>query len=175
MWVHGNAVTAKFGGGGSFGSGGPMRQVPDSSAGIFPAPDVPWSDVIGLRFPNAATYRGQPGHNNVFMFAIPTPVIVKDIRARILSAMVLFELGPGTQITQVQIHDARSTIQTFPVSIRDSHPNLDASNRFTVSRSRPVSFGISLAVLVSFDPSSGDHANEITFLSAGVDFDIPGF
>ncbi|MDQ1920296.1 hypothetical protein [Massilia pseudoviolaceinigra] len=58
---------------------------------------VAWTDVTGLRRGNGTIFRGVAGQNNWFHFAIPTPVIVADKRARLDRVFVFYNAAAGAR------------------------------------------------------------------------------
>lgn len=188
MWVHGTSVRAEW-------VGDTMHNVPgdrwDGSSG-----DIAWSNVNGLPRGWGTTFRGKravrsgiggslsvgPFHPETpfeysqrgywFHFAIPTPVIVANNRARLVRTFVLWETRAGVSPVAVHVYDGASRILATGVTGGPgpaSHPSdlTPGVTRFDLPAPRSVIFSIGISVAVSF-AADGD----ITFFSAGADFDI---
>jgi hypothetical protein len=185
-WVHGTSVRAEW-------VGDTLNNVSanrwDGSAGA-----VGWSNVNGLPRGWGMTFRGKraftgglggstvgPFHAETpfeysqkgywFHFAIPTPVIVAGNRSRLLRVFVLWETRAGVSPVAVHVFDGANRI--FVTGITGSGPATHASDltlgvtRFDLPAPHSVIFSIGISVAVSF-AEEGD----LTFFSAGADFDI---
>lgn len=140
MWTHAHAVSVEF----------PDRMQSEWRAGFF----------IRLT--------GRPTTTNWLHFGIPTPVIVRDNRLSLDSAMIRWRANStGARITNVHVFDGENRIA--------AHDGLSLSNtawqfsRFAVPRRPDVRWGIGVTVGVSFTGST-DAANTMEFSSAGCDF-----
>jgi hypothetical protein len=186
MWVHGTSVRAEW-------VGDTLNNVLgdlwDGSSG-----DVRWSNVNGLPRGWGTTFRGKraftgglggstvgPFHAETpfqysqkgywFHFAIPTPVIVADRRAQLRRVFVLWGTTAGVSPVAVHVFDGANRILTTGVTgsgpamhPRDLTPGV---TQFDLSTPHSVIFSIGVSVAVSF-AADGD----VTFFSAGADFDI---
>lgn len=140
---------------------------------------IGWSDVLGLRQSGGTTFKGKIGTSNWFHVPIATPVIVKDIRAKLVQVFVMFQCGSqaavtnnnanlaGCNVTRMDVWDGPNRIRRFgPFNLFGEHRfKLDNSNTHKLPTPLDVFFGIELAVQVSF---SADES--VTFASAGADF-----
>jgi hypothetical protein len=189
-WVHGITVRPEW-------VGDNLQKVHgdrwDGTAG-----DVPWSDVNGLPRGWGVTFRGKhslavgfggatttgpfdPG--NPFQYsqkgywfhcAVPTPVVVSDRRSRLLRVFVLWEAGDGVAPVAVHVYDGLRRVAALPVAAgargligRGGLGDLqDGVTRFNLGAPHEVLWSVGISVGVSFD-----REGEITFVSAGADFD----
>lgn len=185
MWVHGNSVRPEW-------VGDTLWKVVggrwDGSVG-----EVGWSDVNGLPRGWGATYRGKRtlSAGNIsfdpanpfsssrkgfwFHFSIPTPVIVSDRRSRLMRVFVLWSAGEGVTPVAIHVWDGPNRLETLPVTtgtrgltgsggLADLR---DGVTRFNLQAPREVFWSLGVSVAVAFD-RDGD----ITFVSAGADFDV---
>jgi hypothetical protein len=83
---------------------------------------IRWTDVVGLRQSGGTTFSGQSGGSNWFHVPIATPVIVNDVRAKLVQVFVMFQCGDpaasvasnaGANITDVHVWDGGSRIKMF--------------------------------------------------------------
>jgi hypothetical protein len=106
-----------------------------------------------------------PGSQGWYHLAIPTSVIVTDIRLRIDSAIIQFSTGSQGFVRNVHIYDGGTRIANY------DNLNLsgaDRFDRFPVAGQPQVSFGIGISVLMALGT---DPANAwIEIHSGGVDF-----
>jgi hypothetical protein len=91
IWVHGNSVVVQYPGGepssSPFMPGHRMMYAEDPEHTSPGVPNVPWSDLLGIRTVKGATFRGSwgiPGSptgptTNWFHFSLPTPAIVPQL------------------------------------------------------------------------------------------------
>lgn len=111
---------------------------------------------------------GKPGTSNWFHFAIPTPVIIDDVRLRIDSAMLRFRTGSvDAFVREVAIYDGEKLIA--------DHKNLHLAEWNSLARlvvpDRPrVLWGIGISIGVSFGVEMMSHRME--FHAAGCDFTL---
>ena len=108
-----------------------------------------------------------------FHFAVPTPVLLLDMRVNIHKAFVLFKTFGTARVVALHIYDGGAKIwERNDLRIDGDHSKIDASNNFDVPQ-RPVVYGIGLSVLVNFGPPSEIGVPGIRFVTAGVDFFTP--
>lgn len=115
------------------------------------------------------TVEGKRGTNNWFHFAIPTPVIIDDVRLRADKVMLRFRTGSiDAVVRNVHVYDGERLIA--------EHDNLTLSkeNPFAefVVPDRPLIFwglGISIGVSFGFDEQKDHHMD---FFAAGCDFTL---
>jgi len=111
---------------------------------------------------------GKPGTSNWFHFAIPTPVIIDDVRLRADSVMLRFTTGSVDAFVQhVHVYDGEKKIA--------EHNDIDLSMenafvRLAVPDSPLVQWGLGISIGVGFGVESMDH--HMDFISAGCDFTL---
>jgi len=108
---------------------------------------------------------GKPGTSNWFHFAIPTPVIINDVRLRIDSAMLCFRTGS----VDAFVRDVHVYVGMNLIAVHDG-VNLSLDNlltRFVVPNTPAIGMGLGISVGVGFGVESMDH--HIEFISAGCD------
>jgi hypothetical protein len=147
--------------------------------GLQEVNNIRWTDVVGLRQSGGTTFRGQNGASNWFHVPIATPVIVNDVRAKLVQVFVMFQCGDpaatfatnaGANVSDVHVWDGGTRIKQFgPFNLFGEHRfRLDTSNIFKMGTPPPdIFFGLELAIHVNF---SADQT--ITFSSAGADFQV---
>lgn len=137
---------------------------------LLPINSIPWSDVVGLREGFGGRFRMENGKSNWFHFAIPTPVIVNNARAKLLKVFVFYNIDTWAMLKEVTIWDGPQLINRInSLSLTGNHANnIDPSNTFAATNA-PVKFGIGVSVRMECAP--GLDAN-ILFTSVGADFDI---
>lgn len=114
------------------------------------------------------TIEGNPGSSNWLHFAIPTPVIINDVRLRVDSVMLCFKTGSVDSIVRdVHIYDGDTVL-----AVHDGI-NLAMENRFVrlAVPDRPfVWLALGISIGVSFGVEMMDHHME--FVAAGCDFSV---
>lgn len=112
------------------------------------------------------TVEGKPGTTNWFHFAIPTPVIINNVRLRPSSVMLRFTTGSlDAFVTNVHIYDGENKIAEY------NNLTLSLSNplaRFVVPTQPLMGYGLGISVGVGFGVEAMDH--HIDFIAAGCDF-----
>jgi hypothetical protein len=111
---------------------------------------------------------GKPNTTNWLHFAIPTPVIVNNVRKTFGPCMLRFSTG-GTDamVRDVHLYDGEAR-----VAAHDS-VNLSGSQGFTrfgVAHAPKVLWGVGISIGVRFGASSSAAARTMDFISAGCDF-----
>jgi hypothetical protein len=165
MWVHGNAVTLCYPGGGGISPYTPNRQMNMAQeSGNW----IAWTDIVGLHRDEGVTFRGRFNATNKFMVSIPTPCWRDGARAMLVMVGVIFESDVHVQITRIQVHDGRRQIKDIPMSnLSGNRPDLIGNvNRFDFPGIE-VFFGLN----VTFDVFFSQEGN-ITFNAVGVDFEV---
>jgi len=113
---------------------------------------------------------GKSGTENWFHFAIPTPVIINDIRLRIDAAILRFTTGSADAfVRDVHVYDGEVLIAVH------NDVNLSGENGFVrlLVPDRPeVLWGIGISIGVGFGVEMMSHRME--FISAGCDFTLKG-
>ncbi len=153
MWVHGHSATIELNGRGRGGG-------EDISS-------IQWSSIVGLRRGNGVEYRCQDDSDYWFHFAVPTPVIHHDVRARLRRVGVLFTCGTGVTLSSVHVWDGPNQVFTRNgLAIGGSNLSLvNEANSFALP-DHAVSWGIGISMLFHFaDPGS------VTLHTAGIDFE----
>ena len=118
MWVHGNTARTQWVG------DPPIMQAQDRRAdGSIGG--VPWTDIVGLPQGPQMIFRGRghtgglggartvPQPSTYFHFMIPTPVIIKGQRAKLLRVFVLWTADPSIALQEVYAFDGP---RSLPVS-----------------------------------------------------------
>jgi hypothetical protein len=176
MWVHGSSALLTYPGGGtSFSgstSGHAMKQVKDPNPAIG---DVAWTDLFGYRVFYGIIFRGQAGNDNLFHFPIPTPVIVNNVRAKLLRVFVLFNSDPGVEVNHIVAFDGPFALplqMDRPSGLSGQHDGsrgladlVDGETRFPTVNTPEILWGVDIAVNVNFIVEGN-----ITFTAAGADF-----
>jgi hypothetical protein len=141
MWTHGHGMTV---------------EVPDRIAGI-------WRAGFFIRVV------GRANTTNWFHFHIPTPVIVKDKRLMIDSAMLRYRTGSAqAAVTNVHIFDGEGRIAAQD-GLNLSPQGSFAFQRFDAPGKPSVLWGTGVTVGVRFGGGS-DAQRTMEFSSAGIDF-----
>ena len=115
-----------------------------------------------------AFVEGKPGTINWFHFAIPTPVIINDVRLQIDSVLLIFKTGSVDAVVRdVHVYDGPWRIAVFDlINLTGDQPLV----RLVLPGAPPVSQGLGISVGVGFGVEAMDHTME--FYSAGCDFVI---
>lgn len=112
------------------------------------------------------TVEGKPGTTNWFHFAIPTPVIINDVRLRPSSVILWFTTGSvDAFVTNVHIYDANTKIAEYN-GLALSLVNF--LTRFAVPTKPLMGYGLGISIGVGFGVENMDHHME--FISVGCDF-----
>jgi hypothetical protein len=111
---------------------------------------------------------GKPGTNNWFHFAIPTPVIIDDVRLRADAVLLRFKTGSvDAFVRDVHVYDGERLIAAH------NDVNLSKENWFVklVVPDRPhVLWGLGISLGVGFGVEMMDH--HMDFIAAGCDFTL---
>jgi hypothetical protein len=111
---------------------------------------------------------GKPGTVNWFHFAIPTPVIINDVRLRADAVFLCFQTGSADAIVRdVHVYDGIGKIAEH------TDVNLTRENwyhRFEIPTRPEVWQGIGISIGVTFGVEAMNHWME--FVSAGCDFTL---
>ncbi len=111
---------------------------------------------------------GKPGTSNWFHFAIPTPVIINDVRLQAGSILLSFSTGSvDAFVKDVHVWDGSNRIAVF--DDRYLLPGQPAE-RLILPGTPMMGFGLGISVGVGFGVEPMDHS--MTFFSAGCDFVI---
>jgi hypothetical protein len=140
-WVHGNAVTI---------------ETPDSVRTRTPQGQ---GSIIDLH-PGAATW---------LHIAIPTPVIVDDVRVRAKRFFLLLSTASDVKITEVHIWDGLRRICEQTTTLWGNHSAIGPTNTFVPPGPHFAQLGMSISFLArATDADHGGHG--FTVFSAGGDF-----
>lgn len=119
----------------------------------------------------------QPGKGSWFHIPVPTPVIVNDVRTRLLRVFLLFRIDPGQgEIRNVHVYDGVGKFQAFDgLHLQGDHGGgLDGSNTFNLPTPHTVVFGIGISFFfqaaVGFD--SAIPPAHLIVSTAGGDFTV---
>lgn len=123
---------------------------------------VPYQRRTGMSF----DIEGNPGTDNWFHFAIPTPVIINDVRMRASSILLSFKtFSVDAWVRHVHVYDGVYRIGTFD----DVNLSLDQPVVRLELPDRPAAgFGLGISLGVAFGVEAMDHHME--FYAAGCDF-----
>jgi len=156
MWTHGHHAVIEFNNRGR-GGGEDVN-------------GVPWTAINGLRVGWGAIFRCQDQSSYWFHFAIPTPVIKDNVRARFRRAFVLYTADPGVALGSVHVWDGTNRIFTRDgLAVGGSHPGFPLEeniNAFNLPDEQ-VFFGVGISALFNFAD-----AGNVTLHNAGIDFEI---
>ncbi len=138
MWIHGNSMHTEY----------PDRVASERRTGF------------------SINIEGKPGSTNWFHFAIPTPVIVNDVRLRADSVMLRFKTySVDAWIRDVHVYDGETLIAAHNgVNLSKDH----LFERFMIPDRPEVLWGIGISIGVSCGVEMMDHHME--FFAAGCDF-----
>ena len=138
MWIHGHSMQIEY----------PDRLASQWRAGF------------------SITVEGKPGSTNWFHFAIPTPVIVDDVRLRADSVMLRFKTGSvDAWVRDVHVYDGEKLIAAHDkVNLSKDH----LFERFLIPDRPEALWGIGISIGVACGVEMMDHHME--FFAAGCDF-----
>jgi hypothetical protein len=140
-WVHGNAVTVES------------------------------PQIVKVHRPQGSgtLFDLEPGSATWLHIAIPTPVIVRDVRVRAQRFFLLASMASEPTITDVHLYDGFHRIHEVTTSLRGQHSELTNANTFMLPTPRPVQWGTSISFRVQ--TTDGIHGGHLfTVFSAGADF-----
>jgi hypothetical protein len=138
MWIHGHSMQIEY----------PDRLASQWRAGF------------------SITVEGKPGSSNWFHFAIPTPLIVNDVRLRADSIMLSFRTSSVDAIVRdVHVYDG-STVIAAHNNIKLTKENLFV--RLMIPDRPEIWVALGVSIGVSFGVEMMDHHME--FIAAGCDF-----
>ncbi|EON69767.1 hypothetical protein W97_09030 [Coniosporium apollinis CBS 100218] len=113
------------------------------------------------------------GKSSWFHIALPTPVIVDDVRTKLTKVFLLFS-GEGGQIREVHVYDGSSKVQEFKQLFLSGEHRLalDGANTFNLATPHTVVWGI--GITFSFTASIGFDSqippSRLILAAAGGDF-----
>ena len=111
---------------------------------------------------------GKPGTDNWFHFAIPTPVIINDVRLQAGSILLSFSTGSiDAFVRDVHVWDGSGRIAVFDNRYL---PPGEPAERLILPGTPMMGFGLGISVGVGFGVEPMDHS--MTFFAAGCDFVI---
>ena len=114
---------------------------------------------------------GKSGTDNWFHFAIPTPVIINDVRLRADSIMLRFKTySIDAFVRDVHVYDGETTIAEYN-AVNLSLVQNDPFVRLVVPDKPLMLYGLGISLGVGFGVEAMDHHMEFT--AAGCDFVIP--
>jgi hypothetical protein len=113
-------------------------------------------------------FDGKSGTSNWLHFAIPTPVIINDVRMRASSVMLRFKTGSvDAFVRDVHVYDGEKLIAAHNgVGLSKDH----LFERFVIPDTPQVQWGLGISIGVGFGVESMSHHME--FIAAGCDFVI---
>ncbi|MBN1361338.1 MAG: hypothetical protein JW993_12130 [Sedimentisphaerales bacterium] len=116
----------------------------------------------------AVKVEGMPGTDNWFHFAIPTPVIIDDVRLRADAVMLRFTTGSvDAFVRDVHVYDGEVRIAAF----NDLYLALENAFVRLPLPDRPLmAWGLGISIGVGFGVEMMDH--HMDFIAAGCDFTL---
>ncbi len=115
----------------------------------------------------------KPGKSSWFHIAVPTPVIVGDVRSQFSKFFLLFEASGG-RVQEVHVYDGSVKIQEFKeLNFTGPHRvSLDGANTFNLSAAHSVSWGIGITFSFTADIGFDSQIppSRLILASAGADF-----
>ena len=110
---------------------------------------------------------GKPGSQNWFHFAVPTPVIVDDIRLKAQSVLIRFKCGSSdAYVNAVHVYDGEGKIAEF--NSLSLNPTDWTVQRFVVPNPPAIQWGLGISIGVGFGVENMSHG--ILLSAAGCDF-----
>ncbi len=127
---------------------------------------------------------GRPAQGTWCHIAIPTPVIVNDVRLKVQKLFLLFKTGQHASIDNIHIYDGPWKIAAFDVVAGSNYSarrtgnhsqGVDAQNMITLPTPHEVSLGLSISftftpVAVNSSLAMVDPEGTLLITSAGADF-----
>lgn len=129
--------------------------------------EVPESIELVRRFGFFTRIIGKPNTTNWLHFAIPTPVIVNDVRKTFGPCMLRFSTGgTGALVRDVHLYDGEVRVVAHDgVNLSGSQP----FTRFGIAHAPKVLWGVGISIGVTFGGGSVT-SRTMDFISAGCDF-----
>ncbi len=123
---------------------------------------IPYQRRTGMSF----DIEGQPGTDNWFHFAIPTPVIINDVRLRASSVILNFKtFSIDAFVRHVHVYDGIYRIAQFDdINLSMDQPGV----RLDIPEKPLMLLGLGISLGVGFGVEPMDHHME--FYAAGCDF-----
>lgn len=180
-WVHGNVARAQWVG------DPPIMQAQDVRAdgGVG---GVPWTDIVGLPQGPKMIFRGRdrsrgafgarvvPQRSTYFHFPLPTPVVIRNQRARLINVFILWNADPEIALQEVFVFDGPLSIPVdFSTPVgggRDGSGGfadlIPGMTSFAVPTQPEVLFGLGISLGFGFAADGN-----VMFTAAGADFEVP--
>jgi len=98
-------------------------------------------------------------------FAIPTPIIINDVRLKAQSALIRFSTGPQASIGAIHVYDGETRIYQRNGIALTGTLQLD---REVLPDVPEVKFGTGISIQVNFNGTGPDAW--VQLISAGIDF-----
>jgi hypothetical protein len=115
----------------------------------------------------------KPGKASWFHVALPTPVIVSDVRSNLIRVFLMFQSEQGS-IRSVHVYDGSFKIQEFNGLMNEGEHRLglDGMNTFNLARPHSVAFGIGVSFffIASIGFDSAIPPSRLILASAGGDY-----
>jgi hypothetical protein len=146
--------------------------------GVFAISYASWihGHSMQIEYPDRIAYQrrtgmsfdieGQPGTDNWFHFAIPTPVIVNDVRLRAGSIMLCFKtFSVDAFVRDVHVYDGGVRIAEYNnIGLSMDQPFV----RLEVPGRPAMGYGLGISLGVGFGVEAMDH--HMQFMAVGCDF-----
>jgi hypothetical protein len=116
---------------------------------------------------------GVPGGNHWFHFPTTTPVILDNIRARLISIFVLYN-AVAARITNLHLYDGPRSVKQFDgLDLSGNHGgDIDPTNQWHAEPPLELRFSLGVSVRVEF-ANAGPEQPRIAFHTVGADFQTP--
>ena len=112
---------------------------------------------------------GQMGTENWLHFAIPTPVILNDVRLQVDSIMLRFTTGSAdAYVRDVYVYDGERPIASFTGITNGAPQQFDPILRLPLDSKPYMGYGLGISIGVTFGIQAMSH--QMWFSSAGCDF-----
>ena len=116
-----------------------------------------------------------PGKSSWFHIAVPSPVVIGDVRAQLQRVFILFDIPHAGHITELHLYDGPNKIREIKqLELNGTHIwSLDTINTFNLPSLHSVRWGIGISFLFAAgaDTEGGSITPSILIVgSAGGDF-----
>ncbi|KAH8744155.1 beta-lactamase [Hyaloscypha finlandica] len=115
----------------------------------------------------------KPGKSSWLHIALPTRVIIDDVRSQLQRIFILFDAQNGGRITEVEIYDGPIKVQDFKqLSLKGTHASPDSANTFNLPTLHSVRWGIGISFLFTADTDYEEpiRPSDLVVSTAGGDF-----
>ncbi len=107
---------------------------------------------------------------NWFHVPLTTPVVLDDVRPKLVQAFLLFSTKGNATITRIHFYDGPNNVKQIEnLSLQGDHKAIDAMNRFIIDPPLTVLYSLGISVNVMFGETA-QVVPEVVFYSVGGDF-----